>query len=57
MRQNIQECTEKNMWNTAFKKLEVVWPVLTYHITSNFYVPYYIPQILLGPLLNILFPT
>ena len=40
-----QKWSEKNLWNTAFKKFEVIWSVKTNYKGC-------IPQILLGPFLN-----
>ena len=36
MGQNIQEWTNYNLWNTAFKILEVMWFVKTDRVTPNF---------------------
>ena len=30
---SIQDWNTQNLWNTAFKKLEVIWSIKTDHIT------------------------
>ena len=35
MEQSIQKWTKENLWNTAFKKSEVIRSVKTDHINSN----------------------
>ena len=44
MGQSIQEWTKWNVWNTAFKKFEVIWPALKFCL----------PQISRDPFLNTL---
>lgn len=36
MTMHIQEWTNENLWKTTFKKIGVIWSVLTEHITSSF---------------------
>ena len=53
MRQNIQEWTKQNLWETAFKKFEEIMSVLT-DISLQISYKGCLPQVLLGPFLNTL---